>query len=103
VPVNPADSSHIALGESSAQCSASGLHLCSLCSAKWLKTKESSPAKFSFLWLLEDPKEGDGWALWAAKTFGPGACDIALGWPRYSSPQRCGYGGTANQSDSMFA
>jgi hypothetical protein len=63
VPVNPADSSHIALDEPSAQCFASGLHLCFLCSAKWLKLRESSPASV----LLEDPQEGDGWALWAAK------------------------------------
>jgi hypothetical protein len=29
--------SHIALAQPSAQCSASGLHLCPLCSAKYLK------------------------------------------------------------------
>ncbi len=37
VPVNPVDSSHTVLCELSAQCFASGLHLCYLCSAKCLK------------------------------------------------------------------
>jgi hypothetical protein len=59
VPVDPADSRHIAAWQRSTQCSASGLRLCFLCSAKMLKLKGNLAFLHCDRW--KESGRGPGW------------------------------------------